>query len=646
MVRYLFIIITLLFASVSEAQVKPPEILTDYLSVYYLSNGSINALINDYSYEGDSLAIFAITGIQHGSATFSDSIIFYYPPVNVSMYKTDVIHYIIKDFTTGLYSEPGDVIVDIERLDCDYLDRNNIHPLIQSVSNQFKVLNCYVWNEPRVGMEVPAGSGKSTILNSALWVTGLDPNGYLHTACERDRIGASFYASTMSFDFWNGPVVDEGFYNLDYLIKNNVVWKINLEDIVEHQQHYADPGYIIPGSISKWPVSGDSTYTGLAEVLAPFKDINLDGMYNPSEGDYPDIKGHQAIYSICNDDYNDHTESGGRKLGIEIHSLAYVYDCPNDSAFNNTIFIHYDVINRSDTNYQKVYIGNYTNFGNGYPADDMIGCDTLHNSFYAYNSDNFDDTTSIYYPGYGASPPAQGVIILNRKMDHFIFARDHVFPPVNDTIHYSAPWFDHEYYNIMQSIWSDSVALTYGGNGYNTGEATNYAFAGDPVNNLGWTHNNSGIPAGNMHGIGSCGPFELNSKDTLTIELAYVFARDYNGTNLSSVDLMKERIERIQWFYDNDSTPCSTPWSGLGKIKSLPQTITINPNPVNNVLNVSSSGQTKELKYFLFDISGRMIRSGSIEPNGSINCSSLIKGIYLICFRSEGQIYNLKFVKQ
>ena len=188
--------------------------------------------------------------------------------------------------------------------------------------------------------------------------------------------------------------------------------------------------------------------------------------------------------------------------------------------------------------------------------------------------------------------------------------------------------------------------MTYGGNGYNTGEATNYAFAGDPVNNLGWTHNNSGIPAGNMHGIGSCGPFELNSKDTLTIELAYVFARDYNGTNLSSVDLMKERIERIQWFYDNDSTPCSTPWSGLGKIKSLPQTITINPNPVNNVLNVSSSGQTKELKYFLFDISGRMIRSGSIEPNGSINCSSLIKGIYLICFRSEGQIYNLKFVKQ
>lgn len=67
---------------------------------------------------------------------------------------------------------------------------------------------------------------------------------------------------------------------------------------------------------------------GQAAQLADFVDINSDGIYNPSSGDYPCIKGDQAVFMIFNDDRNVHGETGGQKMRFEFHAMLYAYKAP------------------------------------------------------------------------------------------------------------------------------------------------------------------------------------------------------------------------------------------------------------------------------------------------------------------------------
>ncbi len=62
-------------------------------------------------------------------------------------------------------------------------------------------------------------------------------------------------------------------------------------------------------------------------------------------GDYPIIRGDQAIFLVFNDSLNLHTSSQGGILGIEIAGMAYAFDKPDESTLFNTIFFHYDVTN-------------------------------------------------------------------------------------------------------------------------------------------------------------------------------------------------------------------------------------------------------------------------------------------------------------
>lgn len=70
--------------------------------------------------------------------------------------------------------------------------------------------------------------------------------------------------------------------------------------MIYHQNNRASSGYQPIEVIANWPAHGDVS-KGQAYYLAPFVDNNNDGDYNPLDGDYPKIKGQQAIYYIYND---------------------------------------------------------------------------------------------------------------------------------------------------------------------------------------------------------------------------------------------------------------------------------------------------------------------------------------------------------
>lgn len=630
--------LNLIFLSAQE--VKPPVAEDDYAETFMTNPVSVNVLINDHAYEGDVLVIQGILDVVNGWAWYQDSIIHFIPLQNGSLAQHGKVYYMIKDLTTGLLSAEGEVTIALRRVKHRVFNPNGIRARINAVGNQFMVLDSFSLEAPNHFFEAPAMSGKNTIYSSALWIAGRDVNGNIHSACERLRKGKLPYASNTGWDFWTGPVMEQSHYNPDYLVDHNRLYYMTRYDVLEHISHCQDPGYFPSGRINKWPASGYPEM-GTAEILAPFTDVNKDGKYDPLLGDYPRIKGDEAVYFIFNDDFAEHTESFGRKFGMEVQGMAYAFRCVEDSAFNNTLFVRYQAINRSDTTYHSVYIGNYTHFAIGTP-DDYLVCDSLQNAVYAYNRDVYDSAASQYYPAYGAHPPAQAVVLLNRPVDHFMYFYS-PWPPSGSPFN-GVPTDPEEYYNYMKSIWTDGTHLTYGDDGHGAGPSVDHALTGDPISGTGWLEKDTGLDEV-LFGVASSGPYNFFPGDTLTLELAYVFARDYEGDHLSSLGLLKERVEKVRWYYANDSTPCATPWTGLKEEDRGEARLLVEPNPAATFIRLSGQPAQQGSSYQIHDITGTLLREGRISGGQKIDISSLSPGCYIVRLYNLERVFASKFIK-
>ena len=240
------------------------------------------------------------------------------------------------------------------------------------------------------------GNGNaSTIYANGLWLANAE-----HASVR--QYGAS------GNDFQTGPLKVDGSASTDSAVVAafNRVWFVSREMIDYHLAHYNDAGYEPAEAIATWPGNGpDGAY---ASILAPFVDLDADGIYNPLQGDYPLIKGDECVFSIFNDACT-HAESNGQGMGVEVHSMTYAFNNQQDMALWNTVFVHYDLFNRSADTYDGTYVGMWTDYDIGYCFDDRIGCDVRRGMYYGYNSFESDGQGAGRFPGV---PPAQGCMLL------------------------------------------------------------------------------------------------------------------------------------------------------------------------------------------------------------------------------------------
>jgi hypothetical protein len=133
--------------------------------------------------------------------------------------------------------------------------------------------------------EVPKGSGISSNFASALWIGGLDAGGQLHG-------GAQTYRQA-GVDFWPGPL-DTITASIDTATSRNYdkIWKVSYTDINNFITAYNTGSIVATEDMMTWPAHGTGNNS---RNLAPFVDHNGDGLYNPNDGDYPKIKGDQAL---------------------------------------------------------------------------------------------------------------------------------------------------------------------------------------------------------------------------------------------------------------------------------------------------------------------------------------------------------------
>ncbi len=507
--------------------------------------------------------------------------------------------------------------------------------------------------------EFPKGTGKQSNFSQALWLGGIDNAGNLHTAAQTYR--------QIGCDFWPGPL-DTVTASIDTLqsIRYDKIWKINRFDIEEFKWAFQN-GTVQNGmykplfDIIDWPANGGDNFS---RKLAPFVDVNADGIYNPlGDGDYPKIKGDQMLFWIFNDKLTSHGETGGLPIGVEIHASAYAFTCDNllDSlkVVNKTIFYEYDIINRSNINYQDFYVGNWRDPDIGVYYDDFVACNIPLNLSYCYNSDEQDGSGSGN--SYGAYPPLTGNTILRGSKaipnDGIDNNNNGIIDEVNeenlmmhnlnfrnDQSQQGNPMFPAQFFNYLKSIWKDNTPLTTGNSGYGGTTPTSYSFDGSPWDTATWNCNE----AADWRSVQSSGPSNFAAGDT--IHFAYAFVNKIDSVNTYGTQNYYESffndVNTIRQLYYMDSIPsCLAMNLGLKDEITNPELITIFPNPSSNFINIKSLNYPID-NIQVYNLQGALIKTQS--PNSkstSINIENLSDGIYVIKVQNLKQTKNFKVIK-
>lgn len=559
------------------------------------------------------------------------------------------------------------------------LDINNVVAAIANRGEMHWNYIGYVYGQEKERYEVPKGKGTHSNCVSSLWIGGLDNLGQLHGA-----IGTRNYNDN---DYWPGPL-DTISGGTDSVTARsfNKIWKLNATDIDDFIVNFNNGNvqnntYTPVQDLLSWPAAGTGSYS---RNLAPFVDVNNNGIYDPlTGGDYPKIKGDQALYYIFNDKLGPHQFNSCNAMGIEVQAMAYAYGCPNVVAgmpeLSYTTFYDYKIINRSPTHYHDVYLGLFSSGDVGYSEDDYIGCDVKGNYGYVYNSDNFDESVPRQ-PGYGSYPPAQGYAVVKGPLAAMADGIDNDNDGVVDEAGeecklnrfttYKFNWQTSvlgqmepitcaEYYNYLSGKWRDGSNMTCGGNGYGGSTATNWLFPGDPTTpglntdpagTCGyWTEISAASTQQDRNLIVASGPFNLNSQQVQEVTYAFVTSFDSSSTtnaNLLSLVKLQGDIVKIKEFYDQPSKPLCAMDVGVRAIEKEDH-FSVYPNPAKSTVTVHSTLNNSRTAYELIDILGKTVLKGESDVNEfTIPVSDLKQGVYLLRLSANGSMVHKKIVKE
>ncbi|MCB0409394.1 MAG: gliding motility-associated C-terminal domain-containing protein [Flavobacteriales bacterium] len=546
-------------------------------------------IIDTLIYSG---AAQVVSTYQTGLASWIKLNKFVYTPPS-GFFGLDTLKYTLANNVNPNNFDTATIYVYVMRKSFENLDINNIDAIVHK--NRLFGRPPYYGLTPLPGFTVPKSSNLNTIYSVNPWIVGKNSNNELVSNIKT-------YASFDNKQGNAGPIMDPAYYEY-YSYQWDRVWKITQTEIDDHIANYMNPGYQAIEVIANWPAHGDVS-KGQAANLASFVDVDNDGIYNPLNGDYPLIKGNQAIFFMVNNE-RDSTFYSEKTLRSEIHGLVYSYGCINDSALNNTVFVNYKIYNRSNDDISEVYMGEWVDFDIGNMYDDYFGCDVSRSAFFSYNSDTFDEANAAV-PGYGSNPPVQGIMILKGPkkdddgidnpltiniqnaidsggvpypalctgcgdgiVDNEYFGMEHFITyAYNDTISVSGePLSIYDYYGYLQGKWRNNTSITWGGNGvsFSNGSTltSKYIYPMD-TDSLNWStggvvaspnlwEETSLIPE-DRRGVGASGPFTLPVNGMVEMDLAFVFARDYQDPgNKAGIPIMQERMDSIRkYFFNNE----------------------------------------------------------------------------------------------
>jgi hypothetical protein len=507
----------------------------------------------------------------------------------------------------------------------DTLEGNNIRATIANSGAFFRNPDI-----SKAGYESPKGDGIHLIYASAFWFGAVDEFGNL-------KMAADTYGQEDYHDTFPGALKADGSAEAPAEPFADEIYVVSRAEILFHATNYAAWDYEAPYAITNWPAHG-AVDLGLDYQLAPFADLNGNGMYEPELGEYPEIRGDHAAYMIMNDKAGLHSNSGGDPLGIEIHYMFYQYE--TDDEIDNTTFINARVINRSSINYPEFVVGTYMDSDIGfYQNDDFIGCNPEHNFMFGYNGDNNDEGAGEA-PAYGENPPAVGFKMLNHSMNVCGYY-DNAGGPYGD------PASANDFWNYMHATWKNGVPFLFGGNGNTTASdsVVNFLYPGDPSNPdmepMNWTEISADNPPGDRRVHMSTPSTSFAPGEVLCYDYA-VMTSSRLGDHLENASSLIEQAPIIQAFYDaQPDTYCDFTLSTPEIANEV--RFEIYPNPSTGSFIIRAEG---EYTATIYTLDGRVVFESARLFGQSTIRTNLANGTYLLVTNQDGNLSPTKIIIQ
>ncbi len=337
------------------------------------------------------------------------------------------------------------------------------------------------WDGEDTNTTYPKDSSTTTIFAGGLLISGVDQNEELHTA----------FSQYIQTDFSPGPFSAD----TEELQGWDRVWRVTKEQINNFRADIEDGALDRATPLDLWTYPGTGNpnfnmYTDqtidVPEGLAPFVDVNNDGIYNILDGDYPDIKGDDQIWWVMSNKSSG-TNLGGTPLEVQVKGTLYAYECGASPILYNSAFLDLEITNFSTNDYSDMYLGMFIDYDIGCFLDDYIGTIPQASALVGYN-DNFLDGeggcqgVESFAQG---EIPLQSVSFLNTTMDYSMYSTNQGIS--NPEMETRPPGTPEELHNFLQANWADGSPLTRGGNGYGGTDPVPSVFPGNPANNSEWS---------------------------------------------------------------------------------------------------------------------------------------------------------------
>jgi hypothetical protein len=437
---------------------------------------------------------------------------------------------------------------------------------------------------------------------------------------------AAVYEAESAFP---GPVSSD--YGAPWHSTQRFVRRIDKWTVDFHKQNWDDPSYVMPASISSWPAMGNPDYN-TSEFIAPFADVNNNGVYEPELGDYPVVPGHEAIFAIYSYDVNPvDNQLNNTEFPLEVQVIAYQY-YSSSQWLNRATFLNYRVLNKSNDTIKDFQWGAFADIDIGEAFDDHFGSDSIRNLVYGYNGPDFDPGM-IGQPGYGANPPAQGIVLLNKKLhtvNKLTYGETHDLNNLSDLK------------NLMDGRSSSGVPNTT-----STGQPTMFLFNEPPFVEDSESMYQLGMTPDIHREIIAAEPIDLAPGMAECYNYAFVYGRNTTDHILSVEEVLKN-TDSIQKFYDEQiNWPCDVYYPTL----NVPELEKVNkvkvfPNPANELLMIESDKPIRSIQ--LFSVNGSEVYNRQINQQNSLqlDVSRFENGMYLMKVEFIDGNQNIKrFIK-
>ncbi|MFT4685495.1 MAG: hypothetical protein ACI92C_001518 [Neolewinella sp.] len=449
--------------------------------------------------------------------------------------------------------------------------------------------------------KVPPGVPEvSSIFAGAVWLGGRDPGGGLKVAAQQ------YGRSGGNFDFYTGPLTDDGLTSKDTCARWDRFFTVSGDAIREVRAAYelirGEPNARIdvsqiPNEILGWPATGNEYFFDIhrfelpntTQGLAGFWDEDLDGVYDPTVGDYPiiEIRGcgetpqfpEEMTFWIYNDAGNTHRESNiPQQIQMEIQVQAFAYTSSDE--INSMTFQRYKLINRAPEDIFDTYFAMWVDADLGCFQDDYVGTDTSRSLAYVYNSDVLDgigtgcdcdgvetycDEIPILGVDYFRGPimpifDADGNQIGEEELGMSSFITIYnggIGSPDPGT---TDPGTAQEYYNYLQGRWLDGSALQNSGDGYDEagGVETRFVFSDPPNEAGGFNMVTADLGVRDPRTLQASGPFTLQpgSVNELIVGVVWVPNQTYPNP---SIQRLQQADDLAQALFNNCFDACDGP---------------------------------------------------------------------------------------